>query len=602
MKRTHRLLALAALASGSTTAIFAACGPTVANTKDVDACELRWALDTNGSFPATRSDSKSLTATAIPVSAAAQSPVQTLSLTLRVGEERQLAVYGDTETPAASCASVPLLSMENAIAVKLAGPDLSTVATVSLQAAKLSDSSPSPAKVVTLTGKAVGSGRYRFAHRGEDAEGTVEVSLEVVGASDGGAPDASTDASADAAADGGAKEAGADGGAKDSGTDATVNDAGTDATMADGGGTDSGTTDSATTDSGTTDSGNVDRVTGFAYAPTVFSPAVMAQWAVHSDGRLTPLSPATVAVDSNPSSLAATPDAKFLYVTDALANTIQQFAIGSNGAVTPLSPATLSTSDYPSGIVVHPNGHYAFVASSDTNTVLSYRIVDDADAGTPGTLVANGSAPTQSSPSGIAVTPDGTHLFVVNSISDSISQYAIAPDGTLSALTPATVAVAELPNRITVTRDGKNAYVTHVDVLNPAVVSQFSIDGMGKLAPLTPATVSVEDTGTVVAVNRAGTSALSVNAGAATVSRFAIGSVDGTLSVLSPSVSLQADASAVALGDVAFDPTGAFAYVVNVTGNVIHPFAVSPTGLTPLSPATVTANPSGGLFLVVANP
>jgi 6-phosphogluconolactonase (cycloisomerase 2 family) len=378
----------------------------------------------------------------------------------------------------------------------------------------------------------------------------------------------------------------------DAGADATADATADDGAVSDGAVSD-GSAD-ATLDSGT--DAPVDLVTGFAYAPTVWSPGVMGQYAIHSDGRLTPLSPATVSIANDPTALAATPDAKFLYVTDSQSNAIEQFAIGANGAVSPLSPASLATAAYPAGIAVHPSGKFAYVTGNTDGVVTRYA-VSAPDAGTPGTLTSLGTTQVGSGPTGVAVTPNGNTLYVVDGLDDKISQFSIDANGALTALSPATVATGFVPDRITVSASGQYAYVSHFD----AIVGQYAIDVNGKLTALAPATVATEDTVDVLATNPAGTLAFAANKSVATVSQFAI--ANGALSpLIPPSISLQNDGGTVSLGDTAFDPSGSFVYVVDVTGNVIRPFSATPSGLTPLPSGAVASNPGGARLLVVAKP
>lgn len=377
-----------------------------------------------------------------------------------------------------------------------------------------------------------------------------------------------------------------------------------DGNVSDGGASDSradaAPADSASADSGSADSGSdalVDFVTGFAYAPTVWSPGAMGQYAVHSTGQLTPLAPPTVAIGNTPSALAATPDSKFLYVTDSLADNIQQFAIASDGTVAPLAPASIATSAYPAGIAVHPSGKFAYVTSGDKDLVTRYAIQKDADAGVPGTLTLIDTTAVGSSPYGIAITPSGNALYVVNGLSDTISQFSIDANGALSPLSPATVSVAPLPGRIVVSADGAFAYLTHFDPF----VSQFSIDQGGGLLALSPPKEACEDTPTHVAVNHAGTLAFVTNTSAATISQYSVSS--GFLTPLAAAtVSIRNDAGSGVAHDVALDPTGTFVFVANGTQNVIHQFSMTPEGLVPLVPFTTASSPGGGRLLVVAKP
>ena len=68
--------------------------------------------------------------------------------------------------------------------------------------------------------------------------------------------------------------------------------------------------------------------------------------------------------------------------------------------------------------------------------------------------------------------------YVANGTSNDVSQYTIEADGTLSPLTPATVAAGNGPNSVTVEPSGQFAYVA-----NFSTVSQYRVGADGTLSP-----------------------------------------------------------------------------------------------------------------------
>ena len=98
------------------------------------------------------------------------------------------------------------------------------------------------------------------------------------------------------------------------------------------------------------------------------------------------------------------------------------------------------------------------------------------------------------------VSPPGAqaegNVYVTNASSANISQYAIGVTGSLSPLSPATVATGAFtfPAGAAVSADGRSAYVT----IASGTVSQYDIDPVsGGLSPKTPATVAGGDGGRV---------------------------------------------------------------------------------------------------------
>lgn len=104
----------------------------------------------------------------------------------------------------------------------------------------------------------------------------------------------------------------------------------------------------------------------------------------------------------------------------------------------------------------------AFVTNYENSGMLS-----EFTFGSGGTLAPNAAQPTVSAsfdPSYLAVTPNGRYLYVGNSGTNTISQYAVNASGSLSALSPATVLTTNGqggPIGLAVSPNGKQVYVAN---------------------------------------------------------------------------------------------------------------------------------------------
>ena len=293
----------------------------------------------------------------------------------------------------------------------------------------------------------------------------------------------------------------------------------------------------------------------------------ISQYTIGPNGALTPMFTPTVTTGGNdPRNIAVDPQGKYVYVSNITSNTISQFTIGSDGSLTAMTTPTVVMGDltggklyYPNGIAVNPASRYAYVALQQKGVLNQYSIGADGalSALTPPT-VSSDTVNASNAPVSIAIDPLGKWAYVADGGNNTISQYSIGADGTLSPLTPFLVTTGGKTGagnafdiKIASTSSGEYAYVANYF---DGTVSQFSINTTtGLLSPLTPLTVSAT-----------GTYALSV----------------------------------------AIHPTGKFAYVTTLAGSadaVVAQFTIDQsTGkLTAMTPPTVSAGGAGTAVITV---
>jgi 6-phosphogluconolactonase (cycloisomerase 2 family) len=145
----------------------------------------------------------------------------------------------------------------------------------------------------------------------------------------------------------------------------------------------------------------------------------------------------------------------------------------------------------------------AYVVDSNNNTVLQYSVAANGTltADTPDT-VATGLGPVS-----LVLSPNGKSAYVANQLASettpsdqgTVSQYDVAANGTLTPKTPATVYTGALPLAVAASPDGKSVYVLCGDTsFNPATgtsspnqIDQFNVGADGTLSPKTPAVVNI---------------------------------------------------------------------------------------------------------------
>lgn len=174
-------------------------------------------------------------------------------------------------------------------------------------------------------------------------------------------------------------------------------------------------------------------------------------------------------------------------------------------------------------------------------------------------------------------------VYVTNYHSDTISQYTInSQTGALTPKDPPAVSTGVSPFRITISPDGKSAYVASFN----GPVSQYTIAAAtGALSPKSPATVAAGTSPEDVALSPDGQSAYVANYGDNTVSEYNVTPGSGTLTPKTPAT-VPAGPGA---NTVTISPSGRYAYVLNSYGSSISQYNLdAATGvLSPMTPATV---------------
>ena len=278
-------------------------------------------------------------------------------------------------------------------------------------------------------------------------------------------------------------------------------------------------------------------------------------YTVKTDGTLTAVS-GSVATGMTPLNMAMDSAGHFLFVAnqglqvDPASGTISVFAV-SDTTLTPVpgSPfvvagISLSSGPGPSGIAVTPDGKFLYVANQFDSSVTNFSVDGS------GVLTQGPTLPVGTTPTAAALTPDGGFLYVANS--STVSAFAVCnqvvtscnnptgPDGNLTAVAGSPFPAGIAPVAIVAAPSGKFLYV--VDRLSNQI-SQYKIaSGTGVLTPNTQATIST-GANPVGATIRVGTNTITAtggltnylyvpNLGASSISAFAFDSTTGILSLV----------------------------------------------------------------------
>ncbi|MCU1493663.1 MAG: hypothetical protein JWO62_1427 [Acidimicrobiaceae bacterium] len=173
---------------------------------------------------------------------------------------------------------------------------------------------------------------------------------------------------------------------------------------------------------------------------------------------------------------------------------IDSFAVGRNGLLTEAVGAPFPAQGFgPFGSEFRPtNPQQLFVSNAHnvgagTGTVSAYSVAFN------GSLTSIGASPfadDQTAPCWVAITPDGSYLFAVNTGSGEISSYQIAPNGSLTLVGSTVVSNSAGVGATdpSVSPDGRTLYVNESRV---GTVGAFAINNGGTLTALPSSPVSV---------------------------------------------------------------------------------------------------------------
>lgn len=281
-----------------------------------------------------------------------------------------------------------------------------------------------------------------------------------------------------------------------------------------------------------------------------------------------------------------------------------------NSATTTI--ATIDASGIATGIAIGTTGITAKSGAVTSNTVMltvanfAYA-VNFTDRSTPaagtlsqyiisadGSLIAMSPAslPTGFNPYSLTIDTSGKYLYAANFVipgnsAGTVSQFFINSDGSLAPMTPSAIATGNGPNDIAVNPNGGFAYVANYGAGGPGGISQYTIGTTGSLAPVTAAPTAPTEMGPAsIALNPAGTFpagtlAYLANYNSNSVSQYSV--TNGLLNPLSTPV-----ASGGQPNWIVVDPSGRFVYTANSQDNTVSQYGIGVGGLlAALVPATV---------------
>jgi 6-phosphogluconolactonase (cycloisomerase 2 family) len=196
-----------------------------------------------------------------------------------------------------------------------------------------------------------------------------------------------------------------------------------------------------------------------------------------SSGALTVVAGSPFSIGIFPLNMKLSPSGGFLYVTGATSGTtgvIEAFAVTA-GVLTVLNTSPFVTGPSPYGLAIDPAGAHLYTANTLGNSISEFTINSD---GSLTQLAGSPIGQTYLSPLALLVDPSGKYLYGANEGSSNLGAYAIGSDGSLTLLTNSPFVTGAQPNLVVSDPSGKYLFVGNQ---SSAAIQSFSLDSTGTL-------------------------------------------------------------------------------------------------------------------------
>ncbi|MEV4783810.1 lactonase family protein [Burkholderia sp. LMU1-1-1.1] len=249
------------------------------------------------------------------------------------------------------------------------------------------------------------------------------------------------------------------------------------------------------------------------------------------------------------------------------ANAVRAYTIGAHGELSAQPKATVRSGDTTEGTRLSPNGKFLYSFNSWDGSIYRYPL--DADGGftslTTGAQVAG-----VNSVSDMTIDASGKRAYASDGYSGKVFQFSIADDGSLVSAATASVVADSTPTEIVLDPSGKFAYTVNN---YGGSISQYDIGADGLLTPMEPANVRIAGRGIFMAITPNG-KYVYANGDHNTIEQFVV-AASGRLTSLNPARVAAPDDYSM---QMAFDATGAYAYVPNNIKSTVTQYAVGADG------------------------
>jgi len=173
-----------------------------------------------------------------------------------------------------------------------------------------------------------------------------------------------------------------------------------------------------------------------------------------------------------PLNMKLSPSGNVLYITGAGSSggVIEAFSVSAGAFMNVVPGSPFPTGTNPYGLAMTPNGSFLYTANNGDNSISEFSVAAN------GSLTQISGSPvgeTYSAPLALLVDNSGKYLYVANEGSSNLGAYTIGSDGTLTILTNSPFTTGAQPAVITADQNGKYLFVGNQ---SGAAIEVFSLD------------------------------------------------------------------------------------------------------------------------------
>ena len=316
-------------------------------------------------------------------------------------------------------------------------------------------------------------------------------------------------------------------------------------------------------------------------------------------GTLTELAGTPYTIGDGAHSVVIHPSGKFLYVANPGQgeNDISLFDIASNGYLTEVPPRTTVAplGVLPQLLLMDPSGNYLYVMNATSDNISVFSI--DSKSGVLTQIAGSPFSVGGLTPLNMQLTPSGNFLYVsvaggqVGTLNGSILGFSVNAGALQSLSPPLTNADGVNPNGLVVDPSGSHLYVANTQSTS---ISIFTIQSTGALAEVQGSPLAdIYNDPSFLLLDPKGQFLYVANQGSNNVAVYSISATTGLPVALTTSTSAFAFTTESSPSFLAEDPDGRYLFVGNQgNGAGIQAFGVNSGNLNPLITYSVGNTPS----------